>query len=71
MNDDIIISNHTVNTINYSVTSDGSRYYFNDGTSTITDNLQLIVDNIYIFDLSSVGILNVNSYGHPFYISTL
>ena len=54
-----IQSGQTANTVNYSVTIDGDKYSFDDGTNTSTGNLQLIVGSTYVFDLASVGILNI------------
>ena len=71
MTDNIIVSSQSNNTINYSVIENGLRYYFNNGTNNETNSLTFLIGNTYVFDLSAVGILNIDNQGHPFYLSTL
>ena len=68
MSNVITVSSSTNNTVNYLVTNNNGRYNFNDGSAIISDQLNLVTGNTYVFDLSAVGILNLAS--HPFYIST-
>ena len=70
MTDNIVITSQSGNIINYSVTENGGRYYFNNGTDSLTNSLPFLTGNTYIFDLTAVGILNINTQGHPFYLST-
>ena len=70
MTDNIVITSQSGNIINYSVTENGGRYYFNNGTDSLTASLPFLTGNTYIFDLTAVGILNINTQGHPFYLST-